>query len=238
MDKAHKYFQSKYYERAIFNITESFKRNRKRKEFNFLKNFPSYTIGMIKNRIFCLNELSFRMDTDISNYLRIRFLRMDVDSSLKFIRPNIYNLSDLDNVSELQSTIPLMQRSLSQGVYLIDNGQILTLYFSYETQEYKNYISEVFFDDGRLALTSTEESVLYCDYKSSEERTIKEKIINLVEYIRGVSSLYQNLHFSESGSETEEMYYFLTFSVRESLVDDNFCSWFKHTLSEMSKNLN
>ena len=57
---------------------------------NNLAFLPLYFLGMCKNRVFCKDELDKKFDVDLSNYLRIKLQRMDVNEAMKFILPNIF----------------------------------------------------------------------------------------------------------------------------------------------------
>jgi protein transport protein SEC24 len=244
MDIAHQKFQSSYYENAIYNVTECYKKYKK--EGYFLKNFPLYTIGMIKHRINCLDEITHSMDVDLSNYLRIKILKSNVEDVMSYINPKIYNLKmllpmyhneDLLSYNEngelrMPSLVQLtLEKIEKDSVYLIDNGYILILYFNFISADLRRYIMNLFFkQEERVNDVSfmAEDNVLYCEYESEEEKIFKEKIIVLIDNIRAIRTNFQNLVFIISGSPSEAM-------VKEVLVEDNFCPWFKHSLREMAR---
>jgi hypothetical protein len=244
MDIAHQKFQSTYYENAIYNVTECYKKYKK--EGYFLKNFPLYTIGMIKHRINCLDEITHSMDVDISNYIRIKILKSNVEDVMSYINPKIYNLKMLlpiyhnedllsyNEIGELRmpSLVQLtMEKIEKDSVYLIDNGYILILYFNLISSDLKKYIMNIFFkQDERITDVSfmSEDNILYCEYESEEEKKFKEKIIVLIDNIRATRTNFQNLVFVTSGSHSEVM-------IKEVLIEDNYCPWFKHNLREMSR---
>lgn len=244
MDIAHQKFQSTYYENAIYNVTECYKKYKK--EGYFLKKFPLYTIGMIKHRINCLDEITHSMDVDISNYIRIKILKSNVEDVMSYINPKIYNLKMLlpiyhnedllsyNEIGELRmpSLVQLtMEKIEKDSVYLIDNGYILILYFNLISSDLKKYIMNIFFkQDERITDVSfmSEDNILYCEYGSEEEKKFKEKIIVLIDNIRATRTNFQNLVFVTSGSHSEVM-------IKEVLIEDNYCPWFKHNLREMSR---
>ena len=59
-------------------------------------------------------------------------------------------------------------------------------------------------------------------------RWFKERIKNILDYIRGGKSIYQNLVFVFEGEGGERI-------INESLIEDNFCKWFPMDYSSFYK---
>ena len=56
-------------------------------------------------------------------------------------------------------------------------------------------------------------------FEETENNEFKERIKNILDYIRGGKSLYQNLIFVFEGAGGERI-------INDSLIEDNFCPWF------------
>ena len=62
-----------------------------------------YILGILKNRVCCKDEISFKFDIDLSNFLRIKILKYKFNDVLSFIYPRIYILNDFlsnDSIGE------------------------------------------------------------------------------------------------------------------------------------------
>ena len=56
--------------------------------------FPLYMIGVIKHRVCCKDEILYKLDYDLSNYLRIKLLKINNYEIMSFIYPRVYSLSE------------------------------------------------------------------------------------------------------------------------------------------------
>lgn len=85
------------------------------------------------------------------------------------------------------------------GVYLIDNGYVLVLYTKFGA--HSRILNSLFgVDDlSKVNLPVFEDNLF------AEPDEIKQRIINVVEYIRGTKSLFQNLIFIFEGTDGERM---------------------------------
>ena len=188
---------------------------------------PIYILGIIKNRIFCIDEIERNYDIDLSNYLRIKLQRMSTEEILPFIYPNIYPIHELVNDNNLgkinnETGIPNFPNLISttensmtnDGLYLIDNGYLLIIYVR---KNVNPYILKSLFeveDLQYLSINVNEENVF------SNLDDFKERFINIIDYIRSGKSIFQNLIFAFEGTNTEKI-------VKESLIEDNNCNWYK-----------
>jgi len=101
---------------------------------------PLYMLGILKNRVCCKDELGFKFDVDLSNYLRIKILKFKFFDVIPFIYPRIYHLNDLLNNGKigdydengdivLPNVINTYYSSFeNDGIYLIDNGYLFIVY--------------------------------------------------------------------------------------------------------------
>jgi hypothetical protein len=58
--------------------------------------FPLYILGVLKHRVCCKDEIGFKLDYDLSNFLRIKLLKLSHFEVMSFIYPRIYALHYLE----------------------------------------------------------------------------------------------------------------------------------------------
>ena len=189
---------------------------------------PLYMIGMLKHRIFCKEEIEKNYDIDISNFLRISLQKLSPQEIISCIVPSIYSLHDLDldksigtyNSQNGQFILPNMisasKSSMEDnGLYLIDNGYMLIIYVKKKLSS--NIFQNLFGVENLSFLTMIINEDNVFDENNSNE--FKDRIKNILDYIRGGKSIYQNLVFVFEGEGSERI-------INESLIEDNFCKWF------------
>jgi len=198
---------------------------------------PLYMIGMFKHRIFCKEEIEKNYDIDISNFLRVSLQKLSPQEIISFIVPSVYSLHDLENDKDIgtynsENGIFNMPNLISSsksamednGLYLIDNGYMLIIYVK------KNLSSNIFQDLfgvenlSFLTMIINEDNV----FDENNINEFKERIKNILDYIRGGKSIYQNLVFVFEGEGGERV-------INESLIEDNFCKWFPMDYSNFYK---
>ena len=108
---------------------------------------PLYVLGLIKQRVFCKNELDKKYDIDLSNFLRVKLLRASTEEILSFIYPKIYFLNQLiedetigtydeNEGIKLPNVISTHYESMEDdGLYLIDNGFLLIIYVKLQIEQ-------------------------------------------------------------------------------------------------------
>ena len=191
-----------------------------------LEYLPLYMIGLFKHRLFCKDEIDKKHDIDISNFLRTKLQKLSTKEIISYIYPNIYYLNDLENNGKigkydedtgmfiLPQAINCSKNSMKEdGLYLIDNGYLLILYIRKKLNT--NIVQHLFGvnDLSFITMIINEENVF------AEKNKFKEKLINIIDYIREGKSVYQNLIFVFEGSGGEKI-------INESLIEDNNCQWF------------
>jgi protein transport protein SEC24 len=189
---------------------------------------PLYMIGMFKHRIFCKEEIEKNYDIDISNFLRISLQKLYYQEILTFILPSIYSLHELENDKNIgtynsetgefnmPSIISSSKSAMEEnGLYLIDNGYLLIIYIKKNISTY--ILQNLFGIDNLDSLTMiiTEENI----FGENNSNEFKDRIRNILDYIRGGKSLFQNLIFVFEGKGGERI-------INESLIEDNYCQWF------------
>ena len=238
IDRLYKYFSlsdSVIFLRNNFNLFIDFFFNYQKELTDNLKFYPIYFLGMIKNIIFNFNEIENKCDIDYSNYYRIRIQKLPNEEILSFIYPNIYPLKNLlidQNLGlineengnlNLPEIIPPEFSSLEKdGFYLIDNGFYLILYFRklIDFQIIKSLFNCDIFDNINIDIN---ENLFFENIDS-----LKEKILNIIDYIRSYKSIYQKLIFIFEGYKNENI-------IKECLIYDNFCNWFKYDYESFYK---
>ncbi len=207
----------------VLNTSQSMKKEL----IDNLQYLPIYMLGMIKHRVFCKDEIERNYDIDLSNYLRIKLQRMSSEEILPYIYPNIYPIHELLNYENLgkinnETFVPNIPNIIStressmekNGLYLIDNGYLLIIYVKKDVDP---FILKSLFeveDLQYLSINVNEENVF------GNLDDFKERIMNIIDYIRGGKSLFQNLIFAFEGTSAEKI-------VKESLIEDNNCAWYK-----------
>ena len=189
---------------------------------------PLYMIGMFKHRIFCKEEIEKNYDIDISNFLRISLQKLSSQEIITFIVPSIYSLHDLENNKDigtynsetgdfnLPNMISSSKSSMEEnGLYLIDNGYLLIIYVKHDVS---NYIIKNLFgvEDLKFLTKVINEDNIFGDNDNNE---FKVRIRNILDFIRGGKSLFQNLIFVFEGAGGERI-------INDSLIEDNYCQWF------------
>ena len=189
---------------------------------------PLYMIGMFKHRIFCKEEIDKNYDIDISNFLRISLQKLSSQEILSFIVPSIYALHELENDSHigtynsetnefnLPNIISSSKNSMEEnGLYLIDNGYLLIIYVKKGASPY--IIKNLFgVEDLKFLTMIINEDNIFGEENNNE---FKDRIKNILDYIRGGKSLFENLIFVFEGAGGERI-------INESLIEDNNCQWF------------
>ena len=201
--------------------------NRIRKELpENLDTLPLFMIGLFKNRLFCKNEIDKKYDLDISNFLRTKLQKLSTKEVISYIYPTIYYLNDLqrnekigkfdenNGIFILPKIISCSKNSMKEnGLYLIDNGYLLIIYVRKKIDI--NILQNIFGVNDLSSLTM----IINEDNVFSEKNNFKERLMNIINYIREGKTLFQNLIFVFEGSEGEKI-------IKESLIEDNNCDWF------------
>lgn len=63
--------------------------------------YPLYMLGVLKHRVCCKDEIGYKLDYDLSNFLRIKLLKLSHFEVMSFIYPRIYPLHTLATDSKL-----------------------------------------------------------------------------------------------------------------------------------------
>ena len=101
------------------------------------------------------------------------------------------------------------------GLYLIDNGYLLIIYVKKGASTY--IIKNLFgVEDLKFLTMIINEDNIFGEENNNE---FKERIKNILDYIRGGKSIFQNLIFVFEGAGGERI-------INESLIEDNNCQWF------------
>jgi protein transport protein SEC24 len=198
------------YKTLVSNVLSSQQSLKKQLPDNLIY-LPLYILGMLKHRVCCKDELDKKLDVDVSNYLRIKLQKLNVDDCMTFIYPRIYNFTEIltnPSIGSYNENGMIILPSLTSthysglaadGMFLIDNGFMLVLYTKMNTD--KKLINSVF---GVNSLSELTPPVLE-DNIFGEADEIKQGLINLIDYIRSTKSLFQNMIFVFEGTDGERM---------------------------------
>ncbi len=196
-----KYTYGRFMHNVKFLI-QKFK-NEKNKFLN-LHDFPKFFLGIIKNKLFYRNQTNCNVDYD--NYLRMKYLKLQSIDLMCYIYPRIYDLNKLlsDNYN-YPNVLPCAKDNLEKGgIYLIDNGLKLIIYLLKNSNN-ENAFFDLLFAEIPYSARLNEDAVFDCDYRNESEKLIKERIKNIIEYIRSFKILFQNVLFVVEGTPEEKM---------------------------------
>ena len=184
-----------------------------------MKLLSLYYLAMMKNCLCNKNEKGFNNDNDLSNFYRVRIQKIKIEDIICFIYPRIYVF---DNILDLQSGEPPSiinnnKESIdSQGsIFLIDNGFELILYLKNNVN--KNIIYNLFGVNtlNEINLDIIDEGSVF-DYDENKN-DFKNKIMDIIDNIRGGKCLYQNMKIIFEGINDKNGKI-----INEILVEDNF----------------
>ena len=191
-----------------------------------LEYLPLFMIGLFKHRLFCKNEIDKNYDIDISNFLRTKLQKLSTKEIISYIYPTIYYLNDLEKNEKVgkvdeQTGIFYLPQVIScsksamkdDGLYLIDNGYLLILYIR---KKISSVIVENLFGVNDLSFLTM---IINEDNVFMEKNSFKERLMNIIDYIREEKSVFQNLIFVFEGTAGERI-------INETLIEDNNCQWF------------
>ena len=162
-----------------------------------IKLLSLYFLAIMKNCLLNKNERGFDNDNDLSHFFRARLQKQKIEEIICFIYPRIYVL---DNILDLKSgEFPIIinnnKESMdTQGtIFLIDNGFELILFLKNIVD--KNIIFNIFGVNElkEIKLEDLSESNVF-NYDENKN-DFKNKIIEIIDTIRGGKSLFQNLKF-------------------------------------------
>lgn len=205
-------------------------------------------IGLMKNRICCVEVEKNKINNDMLNYSKLKILKSKVEEVMSLILPKIYNITEViqgnclfDNVY-LTPCLCNSNSIQSDQVYLIDNGQYLILHFT--EGDMNKQLIEVFFGEGMTfeivgSYFHSERSVFEDPInKDKDEIRRVEKAIN---DLREKKCYYQELFFSFEGCLSETMYIIHLisniFRVKESLIQNSICPWFNYSFNQYLKKI-
>ena len=181
-----------------------------------MKLLSLYYLGIMKNCLINKNEKGINNDNDLSNFFRVRMQKTKFEDIICFIYPRIYVL---DNILDLKiGEFPLIindnKESMdSQGtIFLIDNGFELILYLKNNVD--KNIIYYLFGND-EINYNILDEASIF-DYDENKNE-FKNKIIEIVDNIRGGKSLFQNMKIIMEGINDKNGNI-----INEILIEDNY----------------
>ena len=161
-------------------------------------------------------DKGFLNDIDLSNFFRIKLLRMSTEEILPFIYPRIYLLDDILNIN-IENYPDVVNNSLEGinkgNLFLVDNGFFLYIYCKKNIE--KNLCQNLYGVDDYNKINYYEINENNVFEENNEENEVKIKIKNLIESIRSSKSVYQNMNFIFEGINEENF-------LKDILIEDNF----------------
>ena len=184
-----------------------------------IKLLSLYFLAMMKNCLLNKNEKGLNNDDDLTHFFNFRLQKEKIEEIICFIYPRIYvldNILDLKN-GEFPLIINNNKESMdTQGtIFLIDNGFELILFIKNNAD--KNIIFNIFGANtlNEINFEDINESNVF-DYDENKNE-FKNKIIEIIDNIRGGKSLFQNLRFVFENINDKNGNI-----INEVLVEDNF----------------
>ena len=207
-------------ENEFFNMMNEYLSSQeylKKELSNEMRMLILFFLSLMKLCIFNKKKDSgFQNDIDLSNYYRLKILKIPIDEILAFIYPRIYLLDDITNLNygEFPDVVNDSMEGINQGnFFLIDNGFFLGIYCKKNID--KKIIESLFGEDDieKVNFLEINESNIFDE--DNEENEIKNKIKYLIESIRDGKDIYQKIVFVFEGINDENF-------LKEVLVEDNF----------------
>ena len=207
-------------ENEFFNMMNEYLSSQeylKKELSNEMRMLILFFLSLMKLCIFNKKKDSgFQNDIDLSNYYRLKILKIPIDEILAFIYPRIYLLDDISNLNygEFPDVVNDSMEGINQGnFFLIDNGFFLGIYCKKNID--KKIIESLFGEDDieKVNFLEINESNIFDE--DNEENEIKNKIKYLIESIRDGKDIYQKIVFVFEGINDENF-------LKEVLVEDNF----------------
>lgn len=177
---------------------------------NNLEYLPLYFLGILKHRVSCKDEIGLKIDIDISNYIRIKLLRMSVTEVINFVYPKFFQThhltidkslgtqDDEGNVFLPKITSTHSKSLENDGVYLIDNGFALILYVKLYTD--RGLLKALF---GVESLTDIKAAVTENNLFTSDP--LNQRLQSIVDYIRNSKTFLQNVLVVFESTDSERL---------------------------------
>ena len=126
-------------------------------------------------------------------------------------------------IFNLPPNIPCSKREIKEyGLYLIDIGYLLILYITKKLN--KNILQKL--------LGINEINLYNINYNEENvfetKNDLKERIMNIINYLRERKSNFQNLMFAFEGTDGEKF-------LIGYMIEDNYCKWFPLTYEKFYK---
>ena len=191
-----------------------------------MKIYSLYVLGIFKNCLFNKNDKGINNDDDLTNFFLSKMQKIKIEEILCFIYPRIYSLDNLLNLDQDYNyeIPPIINDNIealinSGNIFLIDNGFYLILYLRNEIN--KNIIVDLFDvnDINEINFETINEGNIF-DYNDKKSQ-LKNRIIEIIDNIRNIKSVFQNLKIIFEGINDEKGKI-----INNNLIEDNYCKDF------------
>jgi hypothetical protein len=186
-----------------------------------MKLYSLYILGILKNCLFNKNDKGINNDDDLTNFYFSKLQKIKLEEVLCFIYPKIYPLDYLINSEQSEQNFPQIIKNNKESLYnsgtlfLIDNGFYLILYL-------RNFIDQKIIFDlfnvddiNKVDFDNINEENIFEQSENSNE--LKNKISYIIDGIRNMKSIFQNLKIICEGINDQHGKI-----INENLIEDNF----------------
>lgn len=212
-------FENRFYE--IFNAYFNNLNMLKKEMSEEMKLYSLYILGILKNCLFNKNDKGINNDDDLTNFYFSKLQKIKLEEVLCFIYPKIYPLDYLINSEQSEQNLPQIINNNKESLYnsgtlfLIDNGFYLILYL-------RNFINQKIIFDlfnvddiNKVDFDNINEENIFEQSENSNE--LKNKISYIIDGIRNMKSIFQNLKIICEGINDQHGKI-----INENLIEDNF----------------
>ena len=197
-----------------------------------------YYLGIMKNKIFCIDPQRFKLNKDEIHFLYKLILKETVNDIMIILIPRIYDLNKIFNSNESFENISMNPLQLSMksiqkdSIYLIDNGQFFDFHLTFG-QNSKERIKLFFGENMTPEIVGTyfhNEISVFEDNINKDNFEVEScnDAIGILRYKK--CNLYQDVFFSFEGTLSENI-------LKSCLILDDFCPWFSNNFNEWFKRL-
>ena len=197
-----------------------------------------YYLGIMKNKIFCIDPQRFKLNKDEIHFLYKLILKETVNEIMIILIPRIYDLNKIFDSNESFENISMNPLQLSMksiqkdSIYLIDNGQFFDFHLTFG-QNSKERIKLFFGENMTPEIVGTyfhNEISVFEDNINKDNFEVEScnDAIGILRYKK--CNLYQDVFFSFEGTLSENI-------LKSCLILDDFCPWFSNNFNEWFKRL-
>jgi len=194
------------YGRFMHNIKLIFQKfNNEKKNDQNLSHIPKYFLGIQKCKLFYKNQRNEFVD--FFNYLRLKLLKMQSFDLRCYIYTDIYDLNnifsdDFESPNLISADIENLEKG---GIFLIDNGFSLIIYFSKDKDNQNKYFN-LLFKNTKYTEIINEDEIFEIEFYDEASKLLAQRLKLIIERVRSSKILFQNLKFIFDDNIKEKVY--------------------------------